>query len=684
MSQPQVRPVQAESAGPDWLKAEDAIPELLATVPLFQGLDPATLAGLTTGCTLVEIPAGTRLIEEGDAGDTYFVVIKGRLQAVQRADGQEILLSEMTRGASVGEAALLESTRRNASVVAVEPSGLIALTRSTFEHVLEKTPAVRQRLTELVVQRRDWAHRRRQRPEPAALLRRLAELTHIDDATTLRALEEEVSWIAIPAKTFLFHYGDAGDALYFVLEGQLDIVAPRSDGSRVRINQVGPGATLGEMALLTNAPRSADVVAASDACLLRLSRTGYDTLVRSHPETTVALSRALASRLAGQIQARTVRTQIGSMPIPTDAEVKDIVATPDLVLRNLRITQMYFQLSLQMAGLLGQQDANWCTFATHASKTAGYSIRKEELPGYGLLIWLEDNVDRLAGIEELVNGFADRIVRNNSVAALMEAATRHISNCISAGNLKVFAELAPVFAAFLRNFQTATSPEPDALQDVLALLDPGDVNIGGQKLLAEALALYHDAMFETDMKRKAELILLANCQIGLHEQTRLQPYIVEALDTPIGDVLDGVRDMLTSVAPGEAGRVVLWAREWAGPLAALWFRRLATRMIMALRLPYGDLGLGRDLPRLPNRQVFPDVLVEIELEPLRALVKRFDRTRGALRNSRAVDWGNLDDRMNTIVNLFRSRQKSYELFGQPFLYEQRNQLSEGFVPRGRL
>ena len=119
-------------------------------------------------------------------------------------------------------------------------------------------------------------------------------------------------------------------------------------------------------------------------------------------------------------------------------------------------------------------------------------------------------------------------------------------------------------------------------------------------------------------------------------------------------------------------------------MAALWFRRIATRMIMTLRLPYGDIRLGKNLPRLPNRRSHPDVLVDIELEPLRALLERYDRTRGGLRNSGARDWGNLDDRMNTIVNLFRSRQKSYELFAQPFLYEQRNQLSQGMVPAGRL
>jgi hypothetical protein len=55
-----------------------------------------------------------------------------------------------------------------------------------------------------------------------------------------------------------------------------------------------------------------------------------------------------------------------------------------------------------------------------------------------------------------------------------------------------------------------------------------------------------------------------------------------------------------------------------------------------------------------------------------------------MRGSRARDWGDLDDRMNFIVNLFRSRQKNLELFDQPFLFEQRLEIDEGRVPGGTL
>ena len=63
---------------------------------------------------------------------------------------------------------------------------------------------------------------------------------------------------------------------------------------------------------------------------------------------------------------------------PTVAEVERIAALPDPVIRNLQITQCYQALSVAMAQRTGLR-ANWCTFATWASKQAGQTIRKEDL-----------------------------------------------------------------------------------------------------------------------------------------------------------------------------------------------------------------------------------------------------------------------------------------------------------------
>lgn len=678
------RVVRAEVETPAWLKLDDALFELLRTVQLFEGLSRETLDELAKGCRLLELTPGTRLIEEGALGDEFYVVIDGALEARQRdASGAESVLRQLKRGASLGEVALLEQTKRTASVVAVAPSKVISLSRAAFDSVLAGHDDLRTQLLALVRARREFDRRRRERPSSEQLLQRLATLTGIEDLATLRDLERELSWETLPAGAALFRQGDPGDALFFVVDGALDVFVRRGDGTRMRLDRLESGAVVGEMALLTQAPRSADVLAHTDVSLLRLAKDGYLELVAAHPSATVVLSRALASRLASQLEARTMRTQLGAMSIPTDAEIADIVATPDLVLRNLRITQMYFQLSLQLAGLLGQQDANWCTFATHASKTAGYSIRREELPGYALLVWLDENT-RLSGLEKRLNQLADAVVSRSDVAAHFDGIVEHISNCISAGNLKVFAELAPVFSLFLREHHEKPEKSDESLRAVLERLAPGDVSIGGQRLLEQALTQYHEAIYDPDPKRKAERILLGNCLIGLHEQTRLQPYIVEALDTPVGDLFDGVERVLGLFTPSVVKKLLRRGREGVAPTATRRFREVATKLLMSLRLPYGDVSLGRDLPRLPQRRVFPDVLESLTLPALRETVERFDRSAGNLRNSRSRDWGDLDDRMNTIVNLFRSRQRSYELFGQPFHFEQRKVMQTGSVPRGRL
>ena len=44
-------------------------------------------------------------------------------------------------------------------------------------------------------------------------------------------------------------------------------------------------------------------------------------------------------------------------------------------------------------------------------------------------------------------------------------------------------------------------------------------------LLKEAFGHYAQAMFEKDPNKKAELMLMANNKVGLHEQTQLQPYV---------------------------------------------------------------------------------------------------------------------------------------------------------------
>jgi CRP-like cAMP-binding protein len=86
--------------------------------------------------------------------------------------------------------------------------------------------------------------------------------------------------------------GDPGRSFYVLLEGNAKVVRP---GGRAR--RLGVGDYFGEMALLDDAPRSANVVAEGDVLALTIDRSGFTKLLRAEPTLAQALLRTLAVRL---------------------------------------------------------------------------------------------------------------------------------------------------------------------------------------------------------------------------------------------------------------------------------------------------------------------------------------------------------------------------------------------------
>ena len=79
----------------------------------------------------------------------------------------------------------------------------------------------------------------------------------------------------------------------------------------------------------------------------------------------------------GRRPSHRARSPFESKTVPTTADVETIAAGTEPVLRNLRITQSYHELAQATAALTGS-GANWCAFATWASRQAGLTIRGEE------------------------------------------------------------------------------------------------------------------------------------------------------------------------------------------------------------------------------------------------------------------------------------------------------------------
>jgi CRP/FNR family cyclic AMP-dependent transcriptional regulator len=91
---------------------------------------------------------------------------------------------------------------------------------------------------------------------------------------------------------FLFREGEGGDKMYVLLEGTAEIVL----GDLV-VEAAGPGALLGEMALIDDNPRTASVVAKTPCRLAQVDRRRFHFLVQQTPHFATHVMKTLADRL---------------------------------------------------------------------------------------------------------------------------------------------------------------------------------------------------------------------------------------------------------------------------------------------------------------------------------------------------------------------------------------------------
>jgi len=114
------------------------------TPSLFAGVPAAARAQLESRMRRVEFAPQSVIVREGAAGDSAFVIVAGRV-AVRRRDPQsgfEFVLSELGAGQIFGDLALITGHVRTATVVALEATSCLVLTRADFEAVVQTFPAV--------------------------------------------------------------------------------------------------------------------------------------------------------------------------------------------------------------------------------------------------------------------------------------------------------------------------------------------------------------------------------------------------------------------------------------------------------------------------------------------------------------------------------------------------------------
>jgi SulP family sulfate permease len=109
--------------------------------------------------------------------------------------------------------------------------------------------------------------------------------------------------LELPPASVLIKRGDAGDALYFVERGDVSVMVRLENGQRKRLRTLGPGSLVGEMALYSGQPRSADVVAETPCRAYRLSAERFAQLTREDPAVVIQFHSFVVKLLAQRLTA---------------------------------------------------------------------------------------------------------------------------------------------------------------------------------------------------------------------------------------------------------------------------------------------------------------------------------------------------------------------------------------------
>ena len=132
--------------------------------------------------------------------------------------------------------------------------------------------------------------------QPHADLLKEVPLFDLLDEHERAELAAELDVVRFPAGEIIYHYGDPGDAIYVVSEGEAELFLKNDTGERMVLEIAQRGDFFGELSMLDQGTRSASVVVTQDLSALRLERGDLEKFLQIRPQAAMDLLGAMGRR----------------------------------------------------------------------------------------------------------------------------------------------------------------------------------------------------------------------------------------------------------------------------------------------------------------------------------------------------------------------------------------------------
>jgi CRP-like cAMP-binding protein len=269
---------------------QDYLVQRLGQTPELSNLPRHTLQAVADQLEPRRLAQGQYLFRAGDNPSGLFLVEFGSIEV--QADGSDERQA-VRAGELLGAMALITNKAHTSNAVAAEETILWALSTDDFQAINSRQPGLRRSLGRNV-------RSRLSRNDQGAAGLRLRSMPIFEELPpqTMQAIVGRMVLQHVPAGERVYRVGEAGDALFLIENGEIELTAENAVGVVEEIGRIGAGSHFGEQSLLTGQIRTEDATATRNSNLWVLYKSDLDALSTQYPAIGKALSQGVALRLA--------------------------------------------------------------------------------------------------------------------------------------------------------------------------------------------------------------------------------------------------------------------------------------------------------------------------------------------------------------------------------------------------
>jgi len=210
------------------------------------------------------------IIVQNDTGDSFYVLERGRVKIMRRANAYEDAheIRRLGKGAHFGELSLLNEEPRSATVTVVsETARALKLSKAAFDEIITKL--------------RSLGGDRKKEVSAKAIVERVPMFKTLSAALKKKILDTMEEQKFAPG-TYICKQGTNGTSFYIITSGQCKITLNTDNGKEKEVRQYKAGDFFGENALVDAATtkRTANVIATEDVTCMTLSKAEFNYLMK--------------------------------------------------------------------------------------------------------------------------------------------------------------------------------------------------------------------------------------------------------------------------------------------------------------------------------------------------------------------------------------------------------------------